>query len=145
MSEENKALVRQHITQIWQEGNLDAIDEFYAPNTVDHSLPPGLPPGIEGVKAYVGMMTSALTNSEIVVEDQIAEGDLVVTRWSSQTTHSGDLMGIPATGKRVSVTGIGINRIVDGKIVESWSEADMMGLMQQLGVVPAPGDGKEDV
>jgi steroid delta-isomerase-like uncharacterized protein len=138
MSEENKAINRQLIEQVWQAGNADAIDEFYAADAVDHTVPPGMPPGREGAKAFVGMMTSAFTDAEITVDDQVAEGDLVVTRWSAQQTHSGDFFGIPATGKRVSVTGIAINRIVDGKIVEVWGEFDQMGLMQQLGVVPPP-------
>jgi steroid delta-isomerase-like uncharacterized protein len=141
MSKENKALVRQMVEQVWQAGNTDAIDEFLAADVVDHSVPPGMPPGRKGSKAWAAMMTSAMTGSEITIEDEIAEGDLVVTRWSSQATHTGDLMGIPATGKRVSITGISINRILDGKIVESWGEADMMGMMQQLGVVPAPAQG----
>ena len=141
MSKENKALVRQVVEQVWQAGNTDAIDEFYAADVVDHNVPPGMPPGREGSKAWAVMMTSAMTGSEVTIEDQIAEGDLVVTRWSSQATHTGDLMGIPATGKRVSITGISINRVRDGKIVESWGEADMMGMLQQLGVIPAPAQG----
>jgi steroid delta-isomerase-like uncharacterized protein len=138
MSEENKAIARQLIEDVWLAGNPAAVEDYYAADVVDHALPPGMPPGREGVKAFASMYTGALTDSEISIEDQVAEGDLVVTRWSSQATHSGELMGIPATGKRISASGIGINRIVDGKVVESWSQVDQMGMMQQLGVVPPP-------
>jgi predicted ester cyclase len=86
----------------------------------------------------VGMLASAFSDNEVTVDDQIAEGDKVVTRWSSKGTHSGEFFGIPATGKRVAGKGIGISRIVDGKIVEEWGESDMLGMMQQLGVIPPP-------
>ena len=89
------------------------------------------------------MVLSAFPDYHSTVEDQIAEGDEVVTRFSSQGTHQGEFLGIAPTGNRVRVTGIDIARVEEGKIVESWSEADMLGMMTQLGVIPEPGQSEE--
>ena len=139
MSEENKAITRHAIEEVWNKHNLAAIDEIYAPDAVNHTLPPGLPKGVEGNKAFTNMFLSAFPDTKMTVEQQIAEGDKVATRWIAQGTHKGELMGIPATGKQVTVTGISIERIAGGRIVETWDEFDQMGMMQQLGVIPAPG------
>lgn len=139
MSAENKAIARRVFEDVWNKNNLDAIDELYAPDVVNHELPPGLPSGAEGTKAYFGMFLAAFPNTQMTVEDQVAEGDKVVTRWTARGTHTGELMGIPPTGKQVTVTGIGLDRIAGGRIVEEWGEFDMMSMMQQLGVVPPPG------
>lgn len=139
MSEENKAIARRIFEEVWGAYNLDKVEEYYAADLIDHNELPGFPPGREGVKASVSMFASALSDNDIAVEDQIAEGDKVVTRWSSTATHTGELLGIPATGKRIKVTGINIDRFEGGKVVESWGEYDSMGLMQQLGVVPPSG------
>ena len=140
MSEDNKALSRRFIEEVWNNKNLEVIDELVAPDQVDHALPPGLPPGIDGNKAFIGMFMNAFPDVKIVVEDQVAEGDMVVTRWRATGTHTGELMGIPPTGKKVTVTGIDINRFSGGKDVEHWGQFDQLGMMQQLGVVPTPGD-----
>ena len=140
MSEENKALARRAFEEVWNQGNLDAMDEIYAPDVVDHSRAPGFPEGVEGSKAFISMYMNAFPDTKMTVDLQIAEGDIVATRWTAHGTHKGELMGIPATGKQVTVTGIGIDRIAGGRIVESWGEFDQMGMMQQLGVVPAPGE-----
>lgn len=139
MSEENKAIARRIFEEVWGAYNLDKVEEYYAADLIDHNELPGFPPGREGVKASVSMFASALSDNDIAVEDQIAEGDKVVTRWSSTATHTGELLGIPATGKRIKVTGINIDRFEGGKVVESWGEYDSMGLMQQLGAVPPSG------
>lgn len=141
MSQENKALVRRFYQAVWDEKNLDALDELIAADAVDHELPPGLPPGREGTRAFLGMFLSAFPDTQMTVEEVLADGDKVATRWTAAGTHSGELMGIPATGKQVTVTGIDINRIANGKIVEHWGKFDQLGMMQQLGVVPAPGEG----
>ena len=138
MSEENKAVIRRFYEEVWNEKNLDAIDELIAADHVDHTLPPGLPPGREGVKAFVSMYLSAFPDTKMTIEDIVAEGDKVVTRWTATATHTGELMGIPATGKQVTVTGLDINRYSGGKSVEHWGKFDQMGMMQQLGVIPAP-------
>ena len=139
MYEENKALARRLFEDIWNKGNLDAFDEIYAPDIVNHTLPPGIPQGIEGNKMFTKMYLTAFPDTKMTIDLQIAEGDKVVTRWHAQGTHKGELMGIPATGKQATVTGIVIDRIAGGRIVESWGEFDQMGMMQQLGVVPTPG------
>ncbi len=139
MSEQNKALDRRFFEAISNK-NLDALDKLVAADVVNHELPPGLPPGLDGTKAFLGMFTSAFPDLTFTIEDQIAEGDRVVTRWTSTGTHNGELMGIPATGKQVTITGLDINRFSGGKSVEHWAQFDQMGMMQQLGIVPPPGE-----
>ena len=139
MSAENKALVRRVFDDMWNKHDLDVLDVIYAPDVVNHELPPGMPEGIAGTKAYFGMFMSAFPDTQMTVEDLIAEGDKVVARWTARGTHTGELMGIPPTGKQVTVTGVNIGRVANGRIVEEWGEFDMMGMMQQLGVVPTPG------
>ena len=139
MSEENKALIRRFFKEVWNEKNLDAIDELVAADQVDHDRPPGLPPGREGAKAFIGAYLNAFPDVKITIEDMIAKGDKVVTRWNATGTHTGELMGIPATGIQISITGIDITRYSGGKSVEHWGQFDQLGMMQQLGVVPVPG------
>ena len=139
MSEQNKALDR-HFFEAISNKNLDALDEFVAADVVDHELPPGLPPGLDGTKAFMGMFISAFPDLTFTIEDQIAGGNKVVTRWTATGTHNGELMGIPATGNQVTVTGIDITRWSGGKSVEHWAQFDQMGMMQQLGVIPMPGE-----
>ena len=141
MSEENKAVLRRFYEEVWNEGNLDAIDEIISPNFTTHTPQPGISPDREGVKQFVTAYQSAFPDVHVRVEDQVAEGDKVVTRFSAHATHQGELMGIPATGKEINITGIGLFRVEGGQIVEGWTEFDRMGMMQQLGVVPAPGQG----
>jgi steroid delta-isomerase-like uncharacterized protein len=139
MSEANKALVRRFANELMNRGNLQVADEICAPNAVNHSAPPGSPAGPAGVKQMVTMYRSAFPDMRVTIEDLVAEGDKVAARWSVTGTHRGELMGIPATGKRVTVTGMEINRFAGGKLVEHWESFDQLGLMQQLGVVPTPG------
>ena len=138
MSEENKALERREIEEVWNKHNPDAVDEIYAPDLVNHSAPPGVPNDRAGLKALVGMNLGAFPDLKVTTDFLVAEGDKVVHHWTATGTHKGELMGIPATGKQIEMTGIAIVRIVGGKIVELWTESDQMGMMQQLGVVPAP-------
>jgi steroid delta-isomerase-like uncharacterized protein len=96
--------------------------------------------GLEAIKQFTAGVRQAFPDMEITLEDQIAEGDKVVTRFTSRGTHQGELWGIPATGKEVEVTSISMDRIEGGKIAEHWTHADQLGMMQQLGVVPKPGE-----
>jgi steroid delta-isomerase-like uncharacterized protein len=137
MSEQNKALARRVFEEVWNQGNVDAIDELMSPDFVNHGGPPGIPSDGEGFKQMVAMYTSAFPDIHFHIEDQIAEGDTVATRWSGHGTHQGELMGIPPTNKQVAVTGIAMDRIAGGVVAESWGEFDQMGMMQQLGVVPS--------
>ncbi len=140
-SEENKALVRR-LVEVDNQGNLDALDDLVAGNFVDHSpYAQAGTAGIEGVKQFTRMIRSAFPDSTWTIDDLVAEGDKVVMRWSSRGTHQGEAFGVPATGRPVAVTGIEIYGVSGGKLAERWSEVDMLGLMQQLGVVPPPRQG----
>jgi len=138
-TEENRALVQRFYAEVWNKGNLDVVPDLLSSDFVDHAAPPGFPPGLEGAKQVFMMYRGAFPDFRLSVEDVIAEGDKVVTRWVTQGTHQGELMGIPPTGKRATVTGIDMFRVAGGKIAEHWGEFDMLGLMQQLGIAPGPG------
>lgn len=137
-AEENKALVRRFYEEI-DKGNEAVIDELVAEDYIDHSPPPipGLAPGREGVKQAFKIFWEA-TPGYHRIEDQIAEGDKVVTRLTSFGKHEGDLPGAPRTGNDMEMTSITIHRISDGKLAEKWSEKDVMRLLQQIGVMPPP-------
>ena len=137
--QENKAITRWFLEEIFAGGNLELVDELFAPNFVLHD--PSIPQevrGPEGIRQYITMYRTAYPDTHFTVEDQIAEGDRVVTRWTGQGTHQGELMGIPPTGTRVTVTGIEADRIAGGKIEETWVSYDALGMMQQLGVASSP-------
>jgi predicted ester cyclase len=140
---ENKALVRRFYEEI-DKGNLDAMDEFLAEDYIDHTPPPfpGLAPGREGVKQAFKMFWEA-TPGYHHIEDQIAEGDKVVTRLTSYGKHTGDLPGAPRTGNDMKMTSITIHRIANGKLVEKWSEKDMIALLTQIGVMRPPHKSDE--
>ena len=139
-AEENKALVRRFVEEVQSAGNIDAVDELCSPEFVNHSAPPGVPSNCEGVKQLTAMFRRAFPDSYFTVEEMIAEGDKVVTRKTFHGTHEGEFMGIPPTGRGVSMGLIDIVRVSEGRVVEHWSMGDNLGLMQQLGIVPQPGD-----
>jgi steroid delta-isomerase-like uncharacterized protein len=136
---ENKALIRRFYREI-DDGNLDAMDELVAEGYVDHSPPPfpGLASGREGLKQAFQLFWEA-TPGRHEIEDQIAEDDKVVTRITAHGVHERDLPGIPATGSELHMTATVVHRIQGGKIVEKWSDKDVLGFMQQLGVLPRLG------
>ncbi len=138
-TEENKALVRRWYEEVFNQGNLDVVDNYVADTIVDHSLPPGMPPGAASTRQLIAMYRNAFPDLQITVEDQISEGDQVVNRIQVVGTHQGEFMGIAPTGRQFTITGIDWLRIADGKFVEHWAQADMLGLLQQLGAIPAPG------
>ena len=138
-TEENKAVVRRYIEE-WNKQNPAGIEELVAPDWVAHGTPPGFSPDLAGLKQAFPAFFTAFPDLHYTVEDLIAEGDKVVARVTLRGTHQGDFMGIPPTGKQVSVTGIGIDRIENDKFVESWGDADTLGFLQQLGIVPRPGE-----
>jgi steroid delta-isomerase-like uncharacterized protein len=131
--EANKALMARFIEQVWNRGNLAAADELFHP---DHTSPsaPTLPPGPEGTKIIATAFRNAFPDFHMTIEQIAAEDDRVAARFVETGTHQGELFGIPPTGKQVKFSEIGILRIADGKIVESWYDVDMLGLMGQLGV-----------
>jgi predicted ester cyclase len=134
--EANKSLLRRFIEEVWNKGNFDVADELFHPQATSPSAPQ-LPVGPEGVKTIAGMFRSAFPDFHMTIEDIIAEADIVVGRFNQGGTHRGEFMGVAPTGRPVQFTEIGILRIQGGKVVESWYETDMMGLMQQLGPTPA--------
>ena len=138
-AEANKALVRRFYEEI-DKGNLDAMDELVDPDYLDHNPPPfpGLPLGRDGLKQAFKIFWKA-TPGYHRIEDQIAEGDKVVTRLTSFGKHEGDLPGAPRTGNDLKMTSITIHRIAKGKLVEKWAEKDVLGFLQQIGVMPHPG------
>jgi steroid delta-isomerase-like uncharacterized protein len=140
-AEGNKALARRFFVEVADGGHLDRAAELMAADYRHHD--PGLPPELQTSRdAYIGhfpLYTAAFPDMRIAVEDLVADGDKVATRWTFAGTHSGDLMGIPPTGRRVNIAAMTIQRIADGKIVEGWTILDVLGMMQQIGVVPAPG------
>jgi predicted ester cyclase len=142
-AEQNKALFRRVIDEVFVGGNTSLIDELVAPDFVEHEeLPPGIPAGREGVKQLSSAFLSAFPDFKATIDDLIAEGDKVVARATWSGTHQGEFMGIPPTGKRVSFQVIDIVRFAGGKFVEHWGQMDNMAMMQQLGVIPAPGEGE---
>jgi len=137
--EENKAISRRYVEDVWGKGSLGAIDELYATDFVWHWALPGMAPDREGYRQFVTMTFAAFADVHSTLEDMVAEGDKAVSRWTWRCTHKGEYMGIAPTGKQVTLSGISIMRIVGGKVVEEWGEMDNLGMMQQLGAVPPPG------
>jgi len=137
-TEANKALIRHLEDEVWNKGNLAAADAIFASDMIDHGQG-GQRVGPEAEKGRIAAYRATFSDGHTHVEDIIAEGDKVVVRWRGHGTHDGALMGAAPTGKEVTVTGINIYRIADGKIVEQWRAWDALGMFQQLGLVPTPG------
>ena len=140
LSETNKTVSRRFFEEVFGKGKLNVLDEIIAKDNVNSgpgSLP-GLPNGPEGAKQLITIYRNAFPDVHFTIDEQIAEGDKVVTRWTAHGTHQGELVGIPATSKSTTVTGINVDRVVNGKIAESWGIFDQFGMMQQLGVIPVP-------
>ncbi len=130
--EANKAQTRQIIDQGWNKGNMDALDDLISPDFVNHAAS-NPNETRDGFKQRVQMVRTAFPDWEMTADEMLGEGDRVVTRWRARGTHRGSFRGIAATGKKIEVTGIAIDRVLDGKRVEGWVEWDMLGLLQQLG------------
>lgn len=136
-TEQNKAVARQLVEEVFNGGNVGAIDNYLTPDFVEREeLPPGMPGGRDGVKALTSMLHSAFPDFKARIDDLVAEGDRVVMRQTWSGTHQGEFMGIPATGRQVSFGVIDILRMVDGRCAEHWGQMDSMGLMMQLGALP---------
>jgi steroid delta-isomerase-like uncharacterized protein len=135
-SEENKAVVRACF-QTGTDGNLDALDAIIHPDYLLHD--PSAPEevrGVEGLKQLVAMYRSGVPDLRVTIEHQFTRGDYVATRFTTRGTHEGEIMGVPPTGRDVTLTGITISRCRDGKIVEEWEVSDVFGLLQQIGALP---------
>jgi len=138
-AETNKAIVRRYFEQVFNEKRPDLAEEFLAESIELHGS--GLAPGLEVVKQWLTAFAASFPDGRTMAEDVVAEGNRVVARITFKGTHHGELQGIPATGKTVNVPGITIFRMDNGKIAEGWMVNDNLGLMQQLGVIPAPEAG----
>jgi len=139
MSEEIKAGTRRFVEEVWNRGNLALVDQSVAAECV-YRGPAWDVHDPEGFKKVVTASRSAFPDLHLSIDDIIGEGDKVVTRWILRGTHKGDLMGIAPTGKQVTIWGINIERNANGKRVEEWEAWDVLGLMQQLGVIPPRGE-----
>ncbi len=143
MSAEHKTLIHNFVEEVWNKGNFDAVGQYFAADFVDHNQAmPQQPPGAAGARQVFAAFKAAFPDLHFTIEDILTEGDKVVWRWSSQGTNQGSLMGMPPTGKQATVTGIEIYRLADGKVAERWGNFDQLGMLQQLGVVPAPGQAE---
>lgn len=138
MSEQNKAQIRRVIEQAYSRGDLSVVDEVAANDLIIHAPSQDIH-GRAGAKQFVTMFRAAFPDLQFTVEDQIAEGDMVVTRWTAEGTHRGQFQGIPATGRKIRFMGTDIDRMADGRVVECWAHLDELGLMQQLGAIKADG------
>jgi steroid delta-isomerase-like uncharacterized protein len=148
MATENKSISRRVLEDVFTKGDLGVIDQLLASNHVNHdpANPPGLQ-GPEGFRQIVTMYRTAFPDLRITVDEQFGEGDRVVTRWTATGTHRGPLGDLQPTNRRVTITGIAIDRLAGGRIAESWVNWDSAGMMQQLGAIPKEkmmmgGDGK---
>lgn len=137
MATDIKVLGRRAVEQLWNKGNFAVADQLIAADYV--LVDPNLPDvkGPEGIKQMISMRRQAFPDVRFQIEDQIAEGDKLVTRFTVTGTHKNDLAGIPATGKKIRVSGILISRFVGEKVVEEWATWDTLGMMQQLGLIPS--------
>ena len=129
-AEEMQALERRYF-QAWNEGKPEILDELYSPAFINHFNSEDL----DAVKQGIITVRAAFSDFHLTLDDQIAEGDKLVSRWTARGVHSAVFLGVPATGKHVEVTGIGISRFENGKIVEAWSLTDFFGLLRQMGAL----------
>ncbi|TIP22899.1 MAG: ester cyclase [Mesorhizobium sp.] len=136
MSEQNKAHVRRVIEEVYNRGDLAVVDEVAASDLLIHTSAQEIH-GREGAKRYVAALRIGFPDLRFTVEEQIAEGDMVVTRWTARGTHRGEFQNVSPTGRGIRLTGTDIHRVIGGKIVECWAHVDELGLMRQLGAVEA--------
>lgn len=138
-TEENKVIFQRVMEEAFSQGNVVALGELMRPDFIEHEAGPGQGRGLEGVKTIVTMMHTAFPDLHATIEDMTAEGDKTWARVTFRGTHTGAFMGMPPTGKRVTFEAIDICRYADGKMVEHWGIIDRLGMMEQLGMIPTPG------
>ncbi|HTJ86464.1 MAG TPA: ester cyclase [Terriglobales bacterium] len=128
-----KSPARRIFEELWNDRNLTVIDEIISPDYIHHDPQAvDIPAGIDGYRQFVDRYINAFPDLHMTVEDEIVAGDVVAVRWTVTGTHRGQLPGLPPTGKSISLTGMSIARLRDGKFVESWNNWDALGMMQQL-------------
>jgi steroid delta-isomerase-like uncharacterized protein len=144
MSEANKQLLQRWFREVWNEGREETVDEILAPDAIAHGLGETEPDvqGPEGFKVFLRTIRAAFPDVRIDVDDVLAEGDKIAARVTLQGTHTGEALGLPASGRRVTVAGIVLARFHDGQVAEAWNLWDQLGLLRQVGGVPAGGQDR---
>ena len=144
-TEELKATIRRVNDEAFNKGNLDVVDEYYAADFVRHKPPFPDIEGLEAYKQFVADCRTSYPDVQLTIDEIIVEGDTTATRWTYRGTQTGQspTTGAPPTGKQVAFTGCSVGHWVEGKVVEEWENGDYLSLLQQLGVVPPPGQGEE--
>jgi steroid delta-isomerase-like uncharacterized protein len=144
MADEQDAIVRRSIDEVWNGGRLEVIDEIVADGYVRHeSTLPGVVRGRDELKATVNLYRDAFPDLNVVIEDMVSSEGVVTTRWRASGTHRGELMGLSPTGRRSEVTGLNLARIRDGRIHEEWQEWNEASMLRQLGVLPERESAQE--
>jgi len=138
IEEKNKDFIQAYTEDFWNKQNIAAFEKYYTADFIMHFAAEDQ--NYEQYKGLCQAYFTAFPDLRITTDDLVAEGDKVTKVWTANTTHKGEFMGIPATGKRIVIKGIEVFRIVDGKIIEVWASMDNLGMMQQLGVIPPMGE-----
>ncbi len=137
MAQENSALVRRWFEEVWNQGRMEAIDEMASPDAIGHGQAQhDIDIGLKEFRKFAAGLHGAFPDFQVTLDQVIEQGDKVVTRWTTTMTHKGEFLGFAPTGKKATVTGTTILRIVNGKIVEGWDNWDQLGLLVQIGAVP---------
>jgi steroid delta-isomerase-like uncharacterized protein len=139
--EENKAVIRRFIEEVFERGNVDAVDRLVADDFVPHTWPGTT--DRDGLKATMARVANGLADASFTIDDLIAEGDRVVARVTASATQVGEFMGMPPSGKRYTIEEIHVFRVRDGRIVEHWHQFDQTGMMRQLGAMPGGGTARD--
>jgi steroid delta-isomerase-like uncharacterized protein len=134
----SKELYRRWIDEAWTKGNVDVLDDMHTPDFFDHSGLPGVSPDTAGMKQFIAGLHAAFPDLAITIEDMVAEGDRLVGRWVMTGTNTGSFNGMPVTGRPVTLSGFDLLRVEGDRFAEVWGVADIAGMLQQLGVMPAP-------
>ena len=142
-TDQNKSIVRRFIDEIFVQGRRETVDELLADDFVAHTWPSTGHPK-DDLKSAIDRTSKGLANPVFTIEDMIAEGDRVAVRLTAAATQVGEMMGMPASGKRYEIGEIHIFRVDDGKVVEHWHQFDQMGMMKQLGAMPGQPSEKAE-
>lgn len=142
-TEENKAIISRMTEEFYNEGNIESADHFFADTYMHHDPASPQVRDRNGLKEVVRAFRTGCPDLHITSDQLLAEGDMVTKRWTYHATHTGDLSGMPPTGKHITMSGLELFRLADGKIVEAWVAYDNLSLMQQLGVIPTPEQARQ--
>lgn len=138
MAQENSALIRRWFEEVWNKGNMDAIDEMASPDAIGHGQAQhDIDIGLKEFRTFAISLRRAFPDFNVTIDQVIEQEDKVVARWTTTMTHKGEFLGVAPTGKKVTITGTSMQRIADGKIVEGWDNWDQLGLLVQIGAIPA--------